>query len=1277
MELFIRKNVISINSSFIYSEQIIDVEGESRLSGIKINQKVLRIVLVLIIVFSSFANQDTKSTYAAEVWHEITNRTQLEDIKNDLTANYRLMADIDLTGTDWIPLGSSGSPFTGKFDGNSRVIRNLTITDTTKTEQGLFAVVDTGGEISKLGIEEANITAANNTGILAGINNGAVSQCYTKGKVNGFEYAGGLVGQNTGSILNSYSQATVSGKDYLGGFTGSNSGTVQNCYTSSPLTASVFNNYLEFNGTPVGNYSAPNSGGYINIPHKSDYVGNQFTLEAWFQWDDVGTSDCNFIIGKGYEQFEIHTGGGSGVNGIRFIPIWNNGGDSWIDVKNVIQPGWFHVAAVYAYNSSLKQATARVYINGVAQTLWRGATNLGTTATLNRDTNTLGYGMVGGALVAQENPINIGRRTDGWYYFDGRISDVRFWNIARTAEDINRDKDKVLTGTETGLVGYWKLNESSGNALDSTPTHNNGTLTGDVTRKSELAATHKGGLIGSNSGTVTNSFYDSIVDNLEDGGPGLPKTTAELKTPATFTGAGWDFTNVWNSSGNYPFLREQTYTVSFDSNGGSPIASLSGVKYQNTIAAPSVPTKTGYTFEGWYKEPALSSQWNFAADTLPAKDINLYAKWIQATPSFTPAGGAVASGTAVTITSEGAEHIYYTTDGSNPGTAVGGSTLEYMAGTKPVINSAITIKAIAIKSGVPNSTIGSASYTLQVADSGDSSGGSSVSPSPSGSNTVNGEVIDGKTGETVKGLEAQVSTQTNGTTTVEVKSQEAILIQQPDGTQSPVSDLSKVGFSAAANPEAGISMKADGTIQISNLAEGTDSTFAVTFDLGNGQIITIGTIEVQVGANGEVSITSTLIDPYGIITDPATGEPIAGAKVTLYYADTERNRKNGRTPDTSVDLPILEGFKPNNNKNPQVSDKDGAYAFMVFPTADYYLMGEKDGYEIYKSITISVEQEIVKWNFKMNKSLSGIHRLSGESRVDTALAIAAANYTAKLKNVVLATAADYPDALAGSVLAYKLNAPILLVGSSQNDQTKILEYMKANLVESGAVYILGGTGVIDQSLEDKISAAGFKNLTRLSGSNRSATALKIADQLEVPAGRPVILVNEANYADALSVSSSAAAAQYPIFLIEKDRLSAEVKARIAELKTIKVFMIGGEGVISSQAAAQVAETTGLSADNIVRISGEDRYATSLAVAKYFALSGNNASLATGRNFPDALAGSVYAANYNAPVILVDDKISEETQAYLKTRKMTGGAIFGGQEAMGESIEQQLLELMVK
>ncbi|MFD2331403.1 cadherin-like beta sandwich domain-containing protein [Cohnella sp. GCM10020058] len=82
-----------------------------------------------------------------------------------------------------------------------------------------------------------------------------------------------------------------------------------------------------------------------------------------------------------------------------------------------------------------------------------------------------------------------------------------------------------------------------------------------------------------------------------------------------------------------------------------------------------------------------------------------------ATPTFNPSSGAVAFGTQVTISSEGAEHIYYTTDGSDPATGVTGATKEYSANGKPTIVAAGTIKAIATRAGYPSSPVGSASYT--------------------------------------------------------------------------------------------------------------------------------------------------------------------------------------------------------------------------------------------------------------------------------------------------------------------------------------------------------------------------------------------------------------------------------------------------------------------------------------------------------------------------------------------------------------------------------------
>ncbi|MEL1136549.1 cell wall-binding repeat-containing protein [Desulfitobacterium sp. THU1] len=558
------------------------------------------------------------------------------------------------------------------------------------------------------------------------------------------------------------------------------------------------------------------------------------------------------------------------------------------------------------------------------------------------------------------------------------------------------------------------------------------------------------------------------------------------------------------------------------------------------------------------------------------------------------------------------------------------------------------------------------------------SGGSSPAPSAPETTPVTGQVIDSITGAVVQGITAQTRSAADGTAVVQVKALEAIIFKQQNGTQSSLIDVSKLGFIPQTNKDAKITTTANGTIEMSNLASNTQSKFAIQLDLGSNRRITIGSMEVKVGSNGKAtSVTSTLIDPYGTIIDAATGQVITDAHVTLYYADTERNKQNGNAVNTLVDLPILADFKPNNNKNPQNSDNAGFYAFMVYPNADYYLVATKEGYESYRSMTISVEEEIVKWDFKMTKPLMGVKRLSGDNRVDTALAIAKASHTTKLQNVILTTANNYPDALAGSVLAYKLNAPILLMDISASEQKKVMDYLKANLNPTGTVTILGGTGAVGLDVESKIKAAGFTKITRISGKDRSETALKIVEQIKVPTGRPIILVHEESYADALSISSSAAAGETPILLVGKDKINDAVRQKIAEINPIKVYIVGGEGVLSSQITSQVASITGLSPNKIIRLGGADRYATSLAVAQYFNLPGQSISFATGKNFPDALAGGVFSANHNAPIVLVDEALSADTLSYLKTRTMVGGVLLGGEGVLGKKIEQELSPLIRK
>jgi len=68
-----------------------------------------------------------------------------------------------------------------------------------------------------------------------------------------------------------------------------------------------------------------------------------------------------------------------------------------------------------------------------------------------------------------------------------------------------------------------------------------------------------------------------------------------------------------------------TYTVTFDSQGGSAVSNLTGVSAGATISEPTAPTKAGYTFEGWYKDAGAISAWNFSTDTVTG-DTTLYAR---------------------------------------------------------------------------------------------------------------------------------------------------------------------------------------------------------------------------------------------------------------------------------------------------------------------------------------------------------------------------------------------------------------------------------------------------------------------------------------------------------------------------------------------------------------------------------------------------------------------------------------------------------------------------
>ncbi|MBJ6362519.1 InlB B-repeat-containing protein, partial [Paenibacillus sp. GCM10012307] len=117
-------------------------------------------------------------------------------------------------------------------------------------------------------------------------------------------------------------------------------------------------------------------------------------------------------------------------------------------------------------------------------------------------------------------------------------------------------------------------------------------------------------------------------------------TFAEWNTQADGQGTGYAVNSTFAIGTDHVTLYAKwtavigaTYTVTFDSQGGSLVSSLTGVTSGATISAPTAPTKAGYTFGGWYKEAGTTTAWNFSTDTVTA-DTTLYAKWT-AIPTYT------------------------------------------------------------------------------------------------------------------------------------------------------------------------------------------------------------------------------------------------------------------------------------------------------------------------------------------------------------------------------------------------------------------------------------------------------------------------------------------------------------------------------------------------------------------------------------------------------------------------------------------------------------------
>ena len=231
--------------------------------------------------------------------------------------NITLDTDIDLTGKNWTPIGTSFSnKYTGTFDGGGHTIKGLTVT-TNDQFVGLFGSIGNAGTVKNVMMEGVQITSNHMSGSIGGVVGyswGTIENCSVSGSVSGTIFVGGVVGaQWEGSITGCSSSATVKGMVHVGGVVGQTDvgATLTACYATGNVTIEINPAKNIACGSLVGMnagssllacYATGNvtsTGSSTGKVHIGGFLGNNYTTVTACYWKN------NHEQGIGYNKENI------------------------------------------------------------------------------------------------------------------------------------------------------------------------------------------------------------------------------------------------------------------------------------------------------------------------------------------------------------------------------------------------------------------------------------------------------------------------------------------------------------------------------------------------------------------------------------------------------------------------------------------------------------------------------------------------------------------------------------------------------------------------------------------------------------------------------------------------------------------------------------------------------------------------------------------------------------------------------------------------------------
>lgn len=305
-------------------------------------------------------------------------------------------------------------------------------------------------------------------------------------------------------------------------------------------------------------------------------------------------------------------------------------------------------------------------------------------------------------------------------------------------------------------------------------------------------------------------------------------------------------------------------------------------------------------------------------------------------------------------------------------------------------------------------------------------------------------------------------------------------------------------------------------------------------------------------------------------------------------------------------------------------------------------------------------------------------RVSGPNRYATSVEVSKAVFPDPLEYspgvVYIVSGTSFADALSAAPLAGMAGGVLLLTAPSTLPAVVEAELRR---LRPENIVIAGGTGVISTAVENRVRSIGASwgllRLDRVAGANRYETSRRLVAHAEQEMGaglfgRPVFLATGTNFPDALSAAAAGGAHRIPVILtggINESELAPATVTLLDSLQPSRLYVAGGWATVSPVAVNRYAWPRYIP---VARFAGADRYETSRLINQVFFGESDLAVVASGTQFPDALAAGPLSAALGAPLVLTPPSCVHAALARTLARNGTDLAVLiGGTGALSSRV----------